>query len=201
VTALLVVRHGQSTWNADGRWQGQADPPLSPLGEQQAAAAARTLHTCDAVFGSDLQRAARTASIIAATVLADAATGAVLDARIRERDAGPWTGLTRREIEERDPGALRDGRRPPGFEPDETLAARALAALVEFAGAVPAGGVGLVVTHAGVIRAVERTLGGEPDAVPNLGGRRLLVESGALALGEPVLLLDATTEVTIPRQL
>ena len=40
---ILLVRHGQSEWNADGRWQGQADPPLSELGEQQAVAAARAL--------------------------------------------------------------------------------------------------------------------------------------------------------------
>ena len=42
---LLLVRHGQSVWNADGRWQGQADPPLSPLGEEQARDAAPRLLT------------------------------------------------------------------------------------------------------------------------------------------------------------
>ena len=55
---LLLVRHGQSTWNADGRWQGQADPPLSPLGERQAAAAApRSLDARRRGVGSDLERA------------------------------------------------------------------------------------------------------------------------------------------------
>ncbi|HZP28849.1 MAG TPA: histidine phosphatase family protein [Acidimicrobiia bacterium] len=199
--ALLVVRHGQSTWNADGRWQGQADPPLSALGEQQAAAAGRTLHGCDAVFSSDLERAVRTAEIIATSVLADGRTGVVCDPRLRERDAGEWTGLTRREIEARDPGALRDGRRPPGFEPDDRLAARALAALAECAATLPGGATALVVTHGGVIRSVERALGGPGEVVPNLGGRRLLAEAGGLVLGETVLLLDAATEVTIPRQL
>ena len=262
---LLVVRHGQSTWNADGRWQGQADPPLSPLGEQQAAAAGRTLHACDAVFSSDLVRAARTAEIIADSVLDGGRAAVVADARIRERNAGEWTGLTRREIEQRDPGALGEGRRPPGFEPDTELSARALAALTEFAATLADGATALVVTHGGVIRSLERSLGGggaqpiptsgsarwgehrpgsgggaqpiptsgsarrgehrpgsgggaQPiptsgsarwgehgpsrgpgEPIPNLGGRRLLVDSRALVLGERLLLLDATTEVTIPR--
>ena len=211
VTALVVVRHGQSTWNADGRWQGQADPPLSGLGEAQAAEAARTLDECTAIWSSDLVRAATTATIISAAIAARTGDGtagasfvAGLDARMRERDAGEWTGLTRAEIDERYPGALRDGRRPPGFEPDESLAARALAALREFGAGLPAAGLGLVVTHAGVIRAVERALGGESEPVPNLGGRRLLVGIYGLTLGERVLLLDSGPggiEVTIPRQL
>ncbi len=216
MTTLVVVRHGQSTWNADGRWQGQADPPLSPLGEAQAADAARNVGECAAIWSSDLVRAARTATIIGeivgeivgAVVTAHAGDGASpaveLDARMRERDAGEWTGLTRAEIDGRYPGALRDGRRPPGFEPDETLAARALAALGEFGAALPAGGLGLVVTHAGVIRALERALGGESEPVPNLGGRRLLVGPAGLTLGERVLLLtagDGGVEVTIPRLL
>jgi broad specificity phosphatase PhoE len=198
---LLAVRHGQSTWNADGRWQGQADPPLSPLGERQAAAAGATLGACAGVFASDLERARRTAAIIAAAVLAGGEAAVVTDARLRERHAGEWTGLTRAEIEARDPGALREGRRPPGFEADATLAARGLAALLNCARALPEGGTGVVVTHGGLIRSVVRALGGETDGVPNLGGRRLEFAGDRLVLGGDVLLLDATTEVTIPRQL
>src|SRR4051812_40351680 len=52
-TRIALVRHGQSTWNAEGRWQGQADPPLSPLGEAQAAAAAGACPVVDAVVTSD----------------------------------------------------------------------------------------------------------------------------------------------------
>jgi broad specificity phosphatase PhoE len=112
--------------------------------------------------------------------------------------------LTRAEIDARDPGALREGRRPPGFEPDEPLAARALAALEEFGAALPEDGVGLVVTHGGLIRVVERELGGDPEAVPNLGGRRVLVQRSGLVLGERVLLLDPGgpgVAVTVPRQI
>jgi probable phosphoglycerate mutase len=125
----------------------------------------------------------------------------VTDPRLRERHAGEWTGLTRREIEARDPGALAAGRRPRGFEPDVVLAERGLAALLGCVEALPAGGTALVVTHGGLIRSVVRALGDEGEAVPNLGGRRLEAAGDGLVLGGPVLLLDATTEVTIPRQL
>ena len=56
-SGLLLVRHGQSTWNADGRWQGQEDPPLSTVGVRQAHDAARTLGTFDLVAASPLERA------------------------------------------------------------------------------------------------------------------------------------------------
>ena len=49
MTRILLVRHGESTWNADGRWQGQADPPLSDLGRSQAAEAAAKVGTVDAI--------------------------------------------------------------------------------------------------------------------------------------------------------
>ena len=66
--SLLVVRHGQSTWNADGRWQGRADPPLTALGEAQAADAALHVGAIDEVWSSDLERARRTAEIVAAAL-------------------------------------------------------------------------------------------------------------------------------------
>ena len=52
-THLLLLRHGQSTWNSEGRWQGSADPPLSPLGLEQARTASRSLGAFDAMFSSD----------------------------------------------------------------------------------------------------------------------------------------------------
>src|SRR5947209_14334431 len=64
---LLVARHGQSTWNAEGRWQGQADPPLSALGEEQARVAAKQLADAppfDLVVTSDLRRAMRTGALV-----------------------------------------------------------------------------------------------------------------------------------------
>ena len=61
---LLLARHGQSEWNAVGRWQGQEDPPLSELGRAQARGAATHAGSFDALFASDLERAHHTATII-----------------------------------------------------------------------------------------------------------------------------------------
>src|ERR1700722_15559886 len=67
LTTFLIVRHGQSTWNAEHRWQGLPDPPLSELGSEQARALAAELHDVPlhAVYASDLQRARETAEAVA----------------------------------------------------------------------------------------------------------------------------------------
>ena len=67
-TSVLAIRHGESEWNAVGRWQGQADPPLTDAGMLQAVAAAQVLGTFDGVYASSLQRAADTAAIIAEAI-------------------------------------------------------------------------------------------------------------------------------------
>jgi broad specificity phosphatase PhoE len=192
--SLLLVRHGQSTWNAAGRWQGQADPPLSDLGRWQAAIAADRLGAFDAIVASSLQRASETAHIIAELL----GVGPVLvDPDLVERDAGPWSGLTRAEIDARWPGHLAEGRRPEGYEPDEPLVARACAALDRIATMV-SGGDALVVTHGGVIYALEGMLGGAFDRIGNLGGRWFHRDPGGrLRLGERVVLVDPDT-TTVP---
>jgi broad specificity phosphatase PhoE len=195
---LLLVRHGESTWNAQSRWQGQADPPLSPFGERQAEDAVVRLAeiaTVTAVWASDLIRARRTAEIIAARV---GVAEVRAEPRLRERDVGAWSGLTREEIEERWPGYLAARRSPPDFEADDHLLERARAGLTA---AVNSGGAGdvLVVTHGGVIRTIERSLGATPDRLPNLGGRWIVADSPTdLLLGERVVLLEPD-EVTLPR--
>ena len=196
VTSLLLVRHGQSEWNAEGRWQGQADPPLSALGETQAIAAAERLHGIDVVWASDLVRAARTAELIAGELEVDV----VLDDRWRERHAGEWQGYTRDEIEAAWPGYLAEGRRPPGWEPDAVVVERALDACLAMAADHPGAGV-VVVTHGGVVRALERHLGVTGDELlANLGGRWVEVHGGTFRLGERVLLLDGAI-VTRPQQI
>ena len=197
MSRILVVRHGQSTWNADGRWQGQADPPLSALGVAQAEAAAGAVDGVDAIWASDLERARRTAEILAVPP----GLAVVADARLRERDAGEWTGLTRVEIEDRFPGALAERRRPPGFELDEPLLVRARAALRELA-AVLVGGTAIVVTHGGVILALERQHGEQRTPVANLEGRWLDVDGeGDFGLGDRQILFDPdSVEVTTPGQ-
>lgn len=197
-TRVLVVRHGQSVWNADGRWQGHADPPLSALGAQQARAAADALGTLDAVVASDLVRALDTATIIAAAL----GIGPVdVDPRLRESDAGEWTGLTRHEIEAAFPGWLAEGRRPPSFEHWEHVAERAAHALRDLAARHPGGDV-LVVSHSGVIRSLERRLGAPSPLVANLGGTWFQVADGAVTAGERVVLVDPQrVTVTTPPQL
>jgi glucosyl-3-phosphoglycerate phosphatase len=134
---LLLVRHGQSTWNAIHRWAGQADPPLSEEGRRQARQLARRLRSFPfgVVVSSDLSRAAETATVVAEGLGLAAPTS---DARLRERHC-IWSGLTSDEIEELHPGQLdawRSGelRDLPGeSEPWEAFRERIEAALDEHA--------------------------------------------------------------------
>ena len=185
-TRVLLLRHGQSEWNAVGRWQGHADPPLTALGRAQAVAASRSIGAVDAVVASDLLRANETAEIVAGQL----GVGPVLvDVRLRERDAGEWTGLTRAEIDDRFPGYLAVGRRPPGWEDAETLAGRVLGALRDAQQAFPGGDV-LAVTHSGVIRAIELSLNHDGGILPNLGARWIWVDAAGMALGDRIQLID-----------
>jgi probable phosphoglycerate mutase len=209
---ILLVRHGQSEWNAVGRWQGQADPPLSDLGRRQAAVAARALGAIDAVFASDLVRAADTAAIIAGEL---GVGPVVIDPALRERDAGEWSGLTRAEIDERYPGFLPESRgafaphdrtkaperRPPGWETDESVLERALEAIENIEREVGDGDV-LAVTHGGLIYTVEGHLGPPFERLANGAGRWVAVDGGALSLGERVCLVaDGAIPETIPDQI
>ena len=143
------------------------------------------------MYTSDLVRARRTADVLAA------ALGVVptVDFRLRERNAGAWEGRTRAEIEAQWPGYLDSGRRPAGYEADDSVLARALDALAAIAGAHDVDVDVLVVTHGGVVRTLERHLA-RPDAtdvdgvLPNLGGRWVHHDAGTLRLGERVVLLD-----------
>jgi len=188
---LLLLRHGESTWNVEHRWQGWLDAPLTPAGEAQAAARARTLaHDSFAprvIYTSDLRRAVRTAEIIAAHV----ESPVIPDAGFRERFGGDWQGHTGAEIDERWPGmrdAWRRGelRAPPGGEEDADVLARfddALARVLEHAGT----GIACVVTHHGLLRAVATRAGADVHAlIPNLGGYWFDVVHGALANAEPI---------------
>lgn len=194
MTHLLVVRHGQSEWNADGRWQGREDPPLTELGRTQARQAARAVGAIDAIVSSPLRRAADTAALISEELGVGPVTH--LNGLI-ERHAGEWQGLTRAEIEEDWPGYLADGRRPPGWEPDEEVEARVLRAFDHIAAEHPYGFV-LAVAHAGVIFAAERRLGAPWERLANLGGRWFERIDGRWVLGARVHLL---VEETIPDQL
>jgi broad specificity phosphatase PhoE len=98
VTTLLLVRHGETDWNRDGRWQGGSDTSLNDLGRGQARALAQELDgNVGVVYSSTLSRARETAEIIAAKLGLEIR----FDPRLRERGFGSWEGLTTSEIEER----------------------------------------------------------------------------------------------------
>ena len=198
MTRVLLVRHGQSEWNADGRWQGQADPPLTDLGRAQARHAARSLGAVDVIVASDLQRAAETAAIFSEEL---GVGPIVLDPDLRERDAGAWSGLTRPQIEDGWPGYLDDRRRPEGWEPDEHLLARSTAALVRIHELVGPSAEAIAVTHGGLVYLLEAQFGVPFERLANLGGRWLDVgPEGPTRLGDRVLLVDPD-ELTVPTQI
>lgn len=214
MTRILLVRHGQSAWNASGRWQGWADPPLTELGRQQAWAAASAIGTVGAVVASDLERAISTAMVISEAI---GVGPVVIEPGLKERDVGEWTGRTRAEIAERWPdvfaaflagGTDRRGGEdspmvPPGGEQVDVVLERVTAALRRIADLVGPDAEAVAITHGGVVRSLERHLGREPEPFANLGALWVEVgEPGKLLLGERVLLIDpAEVAVTIPRQL
>ena len=198
MTRVLLVRHGQSEWNADGRWQGQADPPLTDLGRAQAHHAARALGQVDAIVTSDLQRAAETAAIVSGEL---GVGPIVLDPDLRERDAGEWSGLTRPEIDAGWPGYLEDRRRPEGWEPDEQLLARSVAALVRIHELVGPDGEAIAVTHGGLVYLLESQFDVPFERLANLAGRWMEVgPEGPSRLGDRVVLVDPD-ELTVPTQI
>jgi broad specificity phosphatase PhoE len=147
VTTLLLVRHGETDWNAESRWQGHADVPLNDRGREQARRLAEELavEKLDAIYASDLARARETAEIVGA------ATGVevIADHDLREIDVGSRQGRTWSEIDDRPDW---DG------EPHEVHAERVLRALRAIAERHPSQRV-LVVTHGGSLRRLHEHLG------------------------------------------
>lgn len=156
MTTILLARHGESDWNAAGRWQGHADRPLTELGRRQAALLAEELAAVqlEAVYASDLRRAWETAEI--------AVAGRGLDVvrlrELREVDVGSWSGLSRAEAAKRFPEAFErwrsGGHGWEDGEPYDDMAARVVAAVRRIAEVHPCGRV-LVVSHGGPIRAIK----------------------------------------------
>jgi probable phosphoglycerate mutase len=115
-TELVLIRHGETVWNVQGRYQGQQDSPLTPNGIAQAEAIAAHLHNqgLAALYASDLGRTLETARAIAAR----AGLPVVSDPALRERNLGIFEGLTREEAEASYPQAIaRYLAREPDFAP------------------------------------------------------------------------------------
>ena len=187
MTKLLIVRHGQSEWNALGRWQGQADPPLTDVGENQAKKATKKLGLFDSIVSSPLQRAKNTASIISEITGVGPVTTEV---GLMERDAGPWQGLTRIEIEKGWPGFLDSGHRPEGYESNPDLLLRIFEVLKKISKSSKNSDSILIVSHAGIVHALENLHNQPSKKVPNLGGRWFEFVDDELIMGKRALLIN-----------
>ena len=156
MATLFCVRHGETDWNRERRWQGQDDQPLNALGHEQSAVAARALATdrFAAIYTSDLRRARETAHPLAMVL----ELRPVVEQTLREVDTGSWTGLTHGEVSERHPEAMAAysaGR--DGWHDGESFSAlfdRSLAAASAIAARHARNERVVVFTHGGVIRSL-----------------------------------------------
>jgi len=184
-TEILAVRHGQSTWNEQRRWQGHADPPLSEFGELQASTAAKAIGQVDAIVSSPLERAYRTGAIIGEHI----GVGPVqVIEDLKERSVGQWEGLTRDEIEADWPGWVDNEQRPEGWEFEADLERRVVKAFAEIAESYR-GQIVLVVAHGGVLIAMEKYLEVNEARIPNLHGRIFRHNGSRFKAGEQLGLL------------
>lgn len=171
-TRLIIVRHGESAWNVERRVQGQADPPLSEVGRQQARALAEAMRKprLAALYCSPLHRARETAALVAAP---HGLRPQVVDA-LREIDLGVWQGRTHSELSADPSETYRQWRsdpstvRPPGGETLDEALDRVVPAVEAILSAHVGGSIALV-THSIVGRALlVDLLGAGLDLVPRL---------------------------------
>ena len=161
MTTLLLVRHGETDWNADGRLQGQTDRPLSEFGRRQARKLADELadEELEAIYSSDLARARETAEIVGERL----ELAVALDPDLREKDWGTWEGLT----------AVERDRVEFVGESTEAHQERTLRALRRISERHPGDGRVLVVTHGGSMRRVQSAAMGMAMPVAENCGRWL----------------------------
>lgn len=193
---LWVVRHGESTWNASGLYQGQSDVPLSPMGVLQASYLAERLtgQSFAAVYTSDLNRARHTAEIVAERLSGQPAVQT--DTGLREIDVGQLSGMSLSQISSQYPDYLKSLQADPwatcrpGGESMADLYSRAAQTMMNYVSRHMGGRV-LVFTHGGVVRvAVGLALGGVPQnawarlSVANTSVTRVLLSTqGGTLLG------------------
>ncbi len=158
-TRLFLVRHGETAANAEMRYLGSRDDPLTERGMEQAGRLADSFENLpvSAILSSPLRRALDTAAPVARKL----GLRLQIDSRLREGDFGEWEGLTRREVLDRSAEAAallvrweKDPRcTPPGGESMEAVQARMLELVAEQA-ARPAQGWIVLVSHVGPIKAL-----------------------------------------------
>jgi glucosyl-3-phosphoglycerate phosphatase len=180
VRRLVMLRHGQTEFNADSRMQGQLDTGLSELGRDQAVAVAEVLAKRHPllIVSSDLRRAYDTAVVLGER------TGmpVVVDTRLRETHLGDWQGMTHTEVDTAQPGARLAWREdatwaPHGGESRVDVARRSLPVIAELVdqqhdwGMDEPGRPVVLVAHGGMIAALTAALLALPvDNWPVLGG-------------------------------
>lgn len=167
---LLLVRHGRTSWNAEGRAQGHADVPLDEIGHEQAAELGRRLvhsladHDVTGLWSSDLTRATQTAAEVAGMI----GLPVRYDERLREFNVGERQGLTHAEFTERfpdhPPGLIGYDGHPPvsGAESAELVRKRMDAALQAILAEMEPGETGVVVLHGASLRVALLDLLGWP---------------------------------------
>lgn len=172
VERVYLIRHGQTAWNAEGRWQGFEAVPLNRLGDAQAQAlAAAWTAPLSSIHTSDLLRARQTAEILGQTLGLPVHT----DERLRELNLGVFQGLTFEEIKQRYPAEVEAMRADymnyavPSGESRRALQARAAAALEDILAREPGPGTALV-SHGGTLKVLLFRLFGE---TPELRGLRM----------------------------
>ena len=202
---IILLRHGQTAWNVERRFQGSTDVALTETGIGQARRAARLLASLgpDAIISSDLQRAADTAAELATLTGLDITR----EEGLRETYAGVWQGLTHEEIIARygeEYAAWKRGEpiRRGGGELETEVADRAAPVVLRHAEKLPDEGTLVVVSHGGTIRTtIGRLLGLQAHHWESLGGLSnccwsvlgegirgwRLLEHNAGTLPEPVL--------------
>jgi glucosyl-3-phosphoglycerate phosphatase len=177
---LVMLRHGQTEYNAGSRMQGQLDTELSDLGREQAAAAAEVLAKRQpvSIVSSDLRRALDTAVALGERC----GLPVLVDTRLRETHLGDWQGLTHLEVDAAAPGARlawRENARwaPHGGENRVDVAARSMPLVAELITEQSEWGLDepdrpvVLVAHGGLIAALTAALLGLPvDNWPVLGG-------------------------------
>lgn len=169
VTRVILLRHGETVWNLEGRYQGQLDSPLTPTGEAQAHALAQRLVVVKfaALYTSDLGRARQTAACLAAS------SGHELrvEAQLRERHLGIFQNLRKAELKQKFPDEYRLFKSGgpehviPQGESTRQAAERTNACLEELARRHP-GETIVIVAHGGTISALLRHALGIPLDAP-----------------------------------
>lgn len=155
MTKALLVRHGQTDWNAAGRWQGHQDVPLNQTGRAQAQALAVRIAgwPITAIYSSDLRRAGETAEILGGAL----GLTPTYDAALRERSAGIFEGLTGAELRAAYPGVLESIEtgevRPIGGETFEELQTRVITVYADILRRHPDETI-LIVSHGGALHAL-----------------------------------------------